>query len=898
MGDEADDILTSLKLTEAQKKKYDVVLQKFEGYFVKRRNPIFERAKFNSRKQEEGEPVDSFITALHCLAEHCGYGELHDEMIRDRLVVGLGDASLSERLQMDPDLTLEKAVTAARQSEAVKRQQAVVRGAEGQASNVDNVHTRPQQPKWHREGVQQQYRHVPAQQRHKQVSSSKTCTRCGKSPPHSRQQCPAREATCRKCGKKGHYQAACRSTKSVNLVTTEQDEVFIAAVNGQVPTVDAGDNPWIVTVSVNGSPVDFKIDTGADVSVISDTTYKALTRKASLRPPRKSLTGPSCQSLEVCGQFTGTLQHGDCTACEEIFVVKSLQMSLLGRPAIESLGLVSRVHTVEDLKLRYTSKYPDLFKGLGKIPGEYHIHLKDDAKPFALSTPRRVALPLQPKVKKELQRMEQLGVISRVDDPTDWCAGMVVVPKSDGKVRICVDLTKLNESVRRERHILPSVDHSLAQLGGAKVFTKLDANSGFWQIELSKESALLTTFITPFGRFCFNRLPFGITSAPEHFQKRMSEILAGLEGVVCMVDDVLVHGRTQEEHDQRLAAAMERIAQAGVSLNAEKCDFSQSSVKFLGHIIDGTGIHPDPEKVQAIQAMKEPNNTTELRRFLGMTNQLAKFTPSLAEQAKPLRDLLSKKNLWVWGDCQQRAFQEIKRQLSSAPILALYDPSRDTIVSADASSYGLGAVLTQKQPDGSWRPVVYASRSLTSTEQRYAQIEKEALALTWACERFECYLLGMQFHLHTDHKPLVPILSSKSLDTLPARVQRFRMWLMRYQFSISHVPGKDLHIADTLSRAPTSTNTPTDDLFCQQVDHFVHLVTESLPITEARLLQIAQMQEQDAVCQELKEYCLNGWPESSKVKGFVKPYRPVSSEISVQDGLLMRNNRIIIPSQL
>ena len=145
--------------------------------------------------------------------------------------------------------------------------------------------------------------------------------------------------------------------------------------------------------------------------------------------------------------------------------------------------------------------------------------------------------------------MEQLGVISKVDEPTDWCAGMVVVPKQDSKACICVDLTKLNESVHRERHILPSVDHTLAQLGGAKVFTKLDANSGFSQIELSKESALLTTFITPFGRFCFNRLPFGITLAPEYFQKRMSEILSGLEGVVCMVDDVLVHGRTQEEHD-------------------------------------------------------------------------------------------------------------------------------------------------------------------------------------------------------------------------------------------------------------------------------------------------------------------------------------------------------------
>ena len=188
-------------------------------------------------------------------------------------------------------------------------------------------------------------------------------------------------------------------------------------------------------------------------------------------------------------------------------------MSLLGRPAIESLRLVSIVNTVADQRLPYM--HPDLFQGLGKIPGKYHIQLKEDAQPFALSTPRRVALSLQPKVKSELQRMEQLGVISKVNEPTDWCAGMVVVPKQDGKVRICVDLTKLNESVRS-----PSIcDHTLAQLGEAKVFMKLDANSGFWQIELSKESALLTTFITPFGRFCFNRLPFGITSAPKYFKR-------------------------------------------------------------------------------------------------------------------------------------------------------------------------------------------------------------------------------------------------------------------------------------------------------------------------------------------------------------------------------------------
>ena len=279
MGDEADDILTSLKLTEAQKRKYDVVRQKFEAYFVKRRNPIFERAKFNQRKQEEGEPVDSFITALHCLAEYCGYRELHDEMIRDRLVVGLCDASLSERLQMDADLTLEKAITAARQSEAVKKQQAVVRGAKSQATNVDNIHSYQQQHKHRGEGAQQQRRPFPVQQRQKQVSAQKMCSRCGKSPSHGRPQCPACEATCRKCGKKGHYQVVCRSAQSIRLIAADQEEVFIASIDERVPTVNAGNYPWVVTISINGSPVKFKIDTGADVSVISDTTYRHLPRK-------------------------------------------------------------------------------------------------------------------------------------------------------------------------------------------------------------------------------------------------------------------------------------------------------------------------------------------------------------------------------------------------------------------------------------------------------------------------------------------------------------------------------------------------------------------------------------------------------------------------------------------
>ena len=216
------------------------------------------------------------------------------------------------------------------------------------------------------------------------------------------------------------------------------------------------------------------------------------------------------------------------------------------------MKLVSRINSVDSIKHKIVAKFPKLFRGLGTIEGEYSIILKQDARPYALATPRRIPLPLKSQVEQELRRMELLGVVRKVDTPTEWCAGMVVVPKDNNKVRICVDLTKLNSNVCREHHILPSVEQTLAQLKGTKIFTKLDANSGFWQIKLSEKSTLLTTFTTPKGRFYFNRLPFGITSAPEFYQKIMSHILSGLPDVVCMIDDILVFGQSQQEHDHRL----------------------------------------------------------------------------------------------------------------------------------------------------------------------------------------------------------------------------------------------------------------------------------------------------------------------------------------------------------
>ena len=205
-------------------------------------------------------------------------------------------------------------------------------------------------------------------------------------------------------------------------------------------------------------------------------------------------------------------------------------------------------------------------------------------------------------------------------------------------------------------------------------------------------------------------------------------------------------------------------------------------------------------KVEAILQKETPKDQSELSRFLGMVNQLSKFQPQIAELSKPLRDLLSTKNHWSWSEAQDNAFSALKRSLTTTPTLEHYDARRQTTLSTDASSYGLGAVLLQKQDDEQWRPVAYASRAMNPTEQRYAQIEKEALDLIWASERFADYLIGLKYHIETGPKPLVPLLSTKNLEDRPARVQRFRMRMMRFSYAISHIPGKSLCTADALSR--------------------------------------------------------------------------------------------------
>ncbi|KAL6482004.1 hypothetical protein MHYP_G00100840 [Metynnis hypsauchen] len=512
------------------------------------------------------------------------------------------------------------------------------------------------------------------------------------------------------------------------------------------------------------------------------------------------------------------------------------------------------------------------------------IVLQDDAKPYSVHTARRIPLPLVPLVKKELHRMESEGIIEKVTKPTEWCAAMVPVLKPNKKeVRCCADLRKLNRAVKHEKNVLPTVEEILPRLVGSTVFTTLDAASGFYQIPLYEDSKKLTTFITPFGRYAFRRLPFGITSAPEIFQRKMVETLTGLEGIELFMDDILVHGESEEIHDQCLAKALKVIEASGLKLNEHKCKFRQTQVRFLGHVIDKAGVRPDPDKVAGIENFPQPNNVTELKRFLGMVNYLAKYVPELSTVVEPLYALLKGKMEWTWEPAQQTAFQKLKTLLATAPVLAFYDVRKPTAVSADASSYGLGAVLLQQHGD-QWKPVAYASRRLRDSETRYAQIEKECLASVWACERFDKYLFGINnFRLITDHKPLVPLINSKDLDNVSIRCQRLLMRLMRFSGLAEYAPGKTLAVADALSRGPEQCYGDRD--FQDEVAAHIDTVISQVPATPQRISEIKHSTANDLQFQAVCRFIRTGWPEYiGRVPESVRDFYQVRGELSELDG--------------
>ena len=274
--------------------------------------------------------------------------------------------------------------------------------------------------------------------------------------------------------------------------------------------------------------------------------------------------------------------------------------------------------------------------------------------------------------------MEKLGVIEKVEKSTDWVNGLVTVTKPNGKLRICLDPRPLNQAIKRHHYHLPTAEKLISQMHSARFFTKLDASKGYWQIPVDHESSDLLTFATCFGRYKFNRMPYGIHSASEIFQLEISKIIEGIDGVANSQDDIIIWADMKEAHDARVKQVLARVRESGLKLNRAKCVFGVTELTFLRHILSAEGIKPDPNKVEAITGMPAPSNKTELQRFLGMVNYLGKFIPRLSDETAPLRELLKKDVHFVMQKPQMDAFRQLQRLITTVPILQYYDPNLPT----------------------------------------------------------------------------------------------------------------------------------------------------------------------------------------------------------------------------
>ncbi|KAK9539543.1 hypothetical protein VZT92_004643 [Zoarces viviparus] len=304
-----------------------------------------------------------------------------------------------------------------------------------------------------------------------------------------------------------------------------------------------------------------------------------------------------------------------------------------------------------------TEEFADVFKGIGLFPGECTFHLKPSAIPV-VCPPCCIPYDLRNRLKDELDEMEKMDIIQKVTEPTEWVNALVAVEKpKTGKLRVCLDPRPLNKAIQRPHYPLPTLDDVTPRLAGAQYFSVLDARSGYWTIKLSHESSMLTTFNTIYGRYRFNRLPFGIISAQDEFQRRVDEAYEGLQGVAAIVDDILLCGRTKEEHDANLRAMLERTRERGIKLNKDKRIICVSEVSYFGHKLTREGIKPDPNKVKAIKEMAPPRNKAELETILGMVTYLSKFAPRLSEAIAPLRELLKENSEFTWDSNQDVAFQ-------------------------------------------------------------------------------------------------------------------------------------------------------------------------------------------------------------------------------------------------
>ena len=671
-----------------------------------------------------------------------------------------------------------------------------------------------------------------------------------------------------------------------NLEEETEDSVSVNIVTA--------DRPVVVDVDLDGRPYPMELDTGAAFSLISEETDKELWPDCQLSATHVRLKTYSGEAIPVLGSREVEVKYKDQVARLPLIIVKGVGTSLLGRNWLQTLRLdwhEIKVAECDQLQA-ILERHSEVFEGgLGTMKGfKAKIFVDPDATP-RFSKARSVPYAFRDKVEAELDRLVNVGILEPVEH-ADWASPIVSVLKADKEsVRICGDFKQtINPVSKLDRYPIPKVEDLFAKLSGGKTFTKLDLSQAYQQLLLDDDSKKYAVINTHKGLYQYTRLPYGVSSAPGIFQRTMENLLKGIPGVVVYLDDILITGPTPEAHLRALDEVLRRLAKAGLRANQGKCRFLAPAVDYLGHRIDNQGLHPIVEKVEAIRDAPAPTNVSELRSYLGLLTYYSKFLPNMSTVLAPVYKLLRKDVKWSWKEEQRKAFDTSKKLLMSFDLLVHFDPKLDIVLACDASSYGVGAVLAHRMPDGSERPVGYASRTLSPAEKNYSQLEREGLACVFGIKRFHAYLFGHSFELVTDHKPLLALLNQhkSTSEQASARIRRWSLFMATYEYTIRFRKTEEHGNADALSRLPlpvTPSDVPTPAELVLLMEHL-----DDSPVTAQH---VRTWTRKDPVLSTVLQYVLYGWPD--KCDETLAPYSSRKNELSVHMGCVLWGSRVVLP---
>lgn len=589
-----------------------------------------------------------------------------------------------------------------------------------------------------------------------------------------------------------------------------------------------GECPYI-NISIYGMNITGLLDSGANKIFINEQLANIL---MNLGIQLNVVDNSSCtiannQELNCVGYLTIPIKLETQVHLFDVFVIPELRHELvLGTIFWIKMGIVpdlrngswhfatceeikntlfcNSIQTADDLTLGQRNKLEtiitDYFESIKNTKlGCTNIieHTIETNSPPIKSKYYPVSPFMQKKIDEELEKMLELGVLER--STSGWSSPILMVPKKDSTYRFCVDFRKLNSVSEKWAYPLPIMSDILDKLGNAKYITTLDIQSAYWQIKLSDSSKKYTAFTVPNrGLFHFNRMPFGLSNAPATFQFLVDRLFGDLEFVFKYLDDIVIVTPDYDTHVKVLQEVLTRLTNANLTLNKDKCYFCKSELKFLGYVINRQGLLVDPEKVSAIVQLPRPKTVKEVRRLIGMIMWYRKYIANLSAIIEPLTNLTRKNVKFAWTtDCEQ-AFIKVKNALITAPILSCPNFNHEFILQCDASTEGLGCILSQFY-DGREHVICYLSRTLTRSERNYSATELECLCVIWSIEKLRCYLEGTHFTVITDHHSLIWLLHNQRSGN--GKICRWQLRLQQYDYTIVHRPGKYNIVADCLSRA-------------------------------------------------------------------------------------------------